>query len=429
MSIWNRILFITITFAVLFLLQYLVFRTFRKFIKSRYPDSKLLKFLSVYPAIIFNLFFIYIVMNRRSLDNIPEWLYDSVFIPFYIYLGAVIFIGLYLLIGKIIKAPFSLSVWILNRFKSTREAISKFFAKPAVKKVDKSRRAFIRTSAALVSGYAFVGSTFGVLDSDNYEINHKELRLDNLPPELKGTTITLLCDIHSGPYMKENDMKEYVKVVNELKSDFIMIPGDLTNSAVEEAYPFSKAFRDLKAPNGVFASLGNHDYFANANAVAEIISNETPIRILRNESEVIMKNGKPLCIMGVEDTRQSGSKPDSILMKYADMTIDKTKAKFAEMGLKFNEVPKVTLFHKPYFFDELAAKDLDLILSGHTHGGQVVLVKAGTFNFSFAGAVSKYISGLYEIGKTKMYISRGIGSVALPIRFNCPPEITKITLV
>ncbi|MBK8549888.1 MAG: hypothetical protein IPL53_02055 [Ignavibacteria bacterium] len=77
----------------------------------------------------------------------------------------------------------------------------------------------------------------------------------------------------------------------------------------------------------------------------------------------------------------------------------------------------------------MADKNLDLILSGHTHGGQVVLANFGGINISFAGAVSKYISGLYESGKSKMYISRGIGSVALPIRFNCPPEITKITLV
>ncbi|MEZ4690036.1 MAG: hypothetical protein R3A12_07590 [Ignavibacteria bacterium] len=71
----------------------------------------------------------------------------------------------------------------------------------------------------------------------------------------------------------------------------------------------------------------------------------------------------------------------------------------------------------------------DLIFSGHTHGGQVVLASFGDLNISFAGAVSKYISGLYRSGNSQMYISRGIGSVALPIRFNCPPEITKITLI
>jgi predicted MPP superfamily phosphohydrolase len=72
---------------------------------------------------------------------------------------------------------------------------------------------------------------------------------------------------------------------------------------------------------------------------------------------------------------------------------------------------------------------MDLVLAGHTHGGQVVPLKLGKFNLSFAGFVSKYIEGYYSIGKSNMYISRGIGTVAVPIRINCPPEITKITLV
>ena len=77
----------------------------------------------------------------------------------------------------------------------------------------------------------------------------------------------------------------------------------------------------------------------------------------------------------------------------------------------------------------MAKRDLDLVLAGHTHGGQVVPFKFGNFNLSFAAFVSKYISGYYNIGKANMYISRGIGTVGLPIRLNCPPEITKITLV
>jgi predicted MPP superfamily phosphohydrolase len=89
----------------------------------------------------------------------------------------------------------------------------------------------------------------------------------------------------------------------------------------------------------------------------------------------------------------------------------------------------VLLCHKPYGFDNIAQRDVDLVLSGHTHGGQVVPVKIGSFNLSFAGLLSKYIEGHYKIGKANMYVSRGIGTVALPIRINCPPEITKITLV
>lgn len=425
MTIWNRIIFISVFLLVFFGLQFLVFKTFRNFISSKFPESKLLRIVSVYPFILFNLPYIYIIANGFSSADIPENIYNFVFLPFYIFQGAVIFIGLYLLIGKIIKAPFSLSRWILNKF----EYFRKFFGKPEIKKIDNSRRAFLRTTTALVSGYAFTGATLGVLSSHDYEIVYKDLKIENLPSELRGTTITLFCDIHSGPYMKEEMMREYTDVVNDLKSDFIFIPGDFTNSNRMEVHPLANAFKNLKASKGIYGTLGNHDYFSDPEYVANVISNETPVRLLRNSSEILNINGKDLCIMGCDDTRQSGSAPDNLLMSYFKSTADKTRKLFAERNLNYDNTPKLALIHKPYFFEDLKEMNPDLVFSGHTHGGQVVLAKFGDVNISFAGAVSKYISGLYTSGKSGMYISRGIGSVALPIRFNCSPEITKITLV
>lgn len=425
MTIWNRIIFISVFLLIFFGLQFLVYKTFHRFTRSKFPESKFLKVISTYPFIVFNLPYIYIIANGFSSANIPENIYNFVFLPFYIFQGAIIFIGLYLLIGKIIKIPFSLSHWFLNKI----ESFKKFFNKPEVKKIDNTRRAFIRTSTALVSGYAFTGATLGVLNSHDYEIVNKEIKIDNLPVELKGTTITLFCDIHSGPYMKEEMMREYADVVNDLKSDFIFIPGDFTNSNKLEVHPLASAFKNLKASKGIFGTLGNHDYFSDPEYVANVISNETPVKLLRNSSEILNINGKDLCIMGCDDTRQSGSSPDVLLSGYFNSTLEKTRKLFSDRNLSFENTTKLALIHKPYFFEDLKELDLDLILSGHTHGGQVVLAKFGDVNISFAGAVSKYISGLYRSGKSGMYVSRGIGSVALPIRFNCSPEITKITLV
>lgn len=429
MSIWSRILFFVIIFGVIFALQYLVYRTFRNFLNSRYKNSRVSKIISTYPFILFNLPYLYIIFNRFSSNNIPEFIYNFAFKPFYIFQGATIFIGLFLLIGKIIKSPFSLTGWLLSKFNNTKVYLDRFRSKPAVKTINKSRRVFIKSSAALVSGYAFTGATLGVLNSENYEIVNKEIKLPNLPDELKGVTITLVCDVHSGPYMKEELMNEYVQAINDLKSDFILIPGDLTNSVKTEVIPFANAFKNLKASKGVYASLGNHDYFSDPEFIAKIISEETPIKLLRNDSDIININGKDICILGVEDTRQSGAAYDNVLMNYLDVTVNKIRDKLSEKKLDYEKIPKIALFHKPYFFEQMKEKKLDLILSGHTHGGQVVLAKLGNINISFAGAVSKYISGLYENDISKMYISRGIGSVALPIRFNCSPEITKITLV
>ncbi len=110
MTILNRIIFFLYFFSIIFGIQFLVFRTFRKFVKSKFKYSKFLEIISIYPFIIFNLPFVYIIVNRFSSGQIPEWVYNSLFIPFYVFQGAVIFIGLYLLIGKIIKAPFSITL-------------------------------------------------------------------------------------------------------------------------------------------------------------------------------------------------------------------------------------------------------------------------------------------------------------------------------
>ncbi|MCX7878932.1 MAG: metallophosphoesterase, partial [Ignavibacteria bacterium] len=225
-------------------------------------------------------------------------------------------------------------------------------------------------------------------------------------------------------YMDERDMSEYAGVINQLGSDIICIPGDFVNFEVKDVHPLTRAFRDLNARYGVYGSLGNHDFFQNADYVTKAINNESPIQILRNEHRKITLGGKDIYIMGVDDTIRSGVKMEDVLKYYNSMDeyLMKNESTFADS-------PKILLCHKPYGFDILSQKNIDLVLSGHTHGGQVVPVKLGNFNLSFAATVSKYIEGHYKLGKSNMYVSRGIGSVGLPVRINCPPEITVLRLV
>lgn len=429
MSIWNRILFFIIVFSILFGLQFLSFITFRNFLRTKFPGSKWSKYLYFYPFIIFNLPFLYVLFNLITSTKTPYWVVNYGYIPFYIFQGAVLFIGLYLLIGKLIKAPFAIPYFFLNKIEFFRNKFTEFFSKKPVIKINSSRRAFIKTSAAFVSGYAFIGATTGVLSKNDFNIEYVDMTIPGLPEELKGTTISFISDVHSGPYMNENLMREYAEVINELNSDLILIAGDLTNSQKEEVFPFVKAFKDLKAPHGIYSSLGNHDYFSDADFISKVVNNESPVRVLRNESEIINIKGKDLCLMGIEDTRQSGSAPDNILIRYLDDTLEKTKILFKEKNIVFENTPKIALFHKPYFFNEIQDRGIDLYLSGHTHGGQVVLAQFGNINLSFAGAVSDYIKGLYRLPESQMYVSRGIGCVALPLRLNCPPEITRFKLI
>jgi hypothetical protein len=330
----------------------------------------------------------------------------------------------WLLIGKIIKAPFLLFIWISKLFKPVKIKIEALKNKRAVKAVDLSRRKFVRYSTFAVASYAFLGSGYGVVKHNAYQIDYEKIKISNLPEEFKGLTITLLSDIHAGQFMDENDMKEYCDVVNDLGSDMVCIPGDFVNFDRTDSHMVAKAFKDMKAKYGIYGSLGNHDFFQDADYVADVMVNESPVKMLRNNYKKITINNKDLFILGVDDIAASGANMARVL-EY----LDSLTTYLNENEKSFATSPKILLCHKPYAFDALAARNLDLVFAGHTHGGQVVPVKVGDFDLSFAAFVSKYIAGFYNIGKSNMYVSRGIGTVILPIRLNCPPEVTKITLI
>ncbi len=415
-----RLIFTTVFFT----LQALVYFTFIRYWKTTKFYKPSHRWWALAPFVIFNLSFIVVsfIWGRKFAP--PEWFKVLGLYPFYIWMAATFFISVWLLAGKVIKLPFQIPLWIAKIFKPLRQKIALLKQKKAVQTVDLSRRKFVRYATMGISTYAFAGAAYGMIKHDSYEIDYKDIKIENLPAELRGTTITLISDIHAGQYMDEKEMRDYAYVINSLNSDVICIPGDFVNFESRDVHMLTNAFRDLKAKHGVYGSLGNHDFFQDVDYVAKAISNESPVQLLRNQHNTLNINGKKLYIMGVDDTRGSGANMETVVKYYSDL---ESNIKISDPD--FSASPKILLCHKPYGFDALAQKDIDLILSGHTHGGQVVPVKFGNFNMSFAATVSKYIEGIYKIGKSNMYVSRGIGSVGLPIRINCPPEITKITLV
>ncbi len=429
MTILERTIFFTILFSVIFSIQFVVYRTFRKYLLRKNLEKKTVNYISRTPFLIFIIPYILFFITRYDMTLLPDWINKIIIQPFFVFQGATLFIGLYLIIGKIIKLPFLVFDFLIQRITPLKEKYLDFKKKKKVVKFDETRRKFITAGTTIVSGYAFIGAGVGTIQKDNYKIEEQTIKIPGLPVEQRGTKAVLISDIHSGPFMDVGLMKDYVDVINEMKPDLIFIPGDMTNSNKEEAYPFSKAFRDLKSNYGTYATFGNHDYFGDVNYIGDVIKNETGIRILRNESLIVDVKGKPFNIMGTEDTVDSGGKSNSVISKYITQTVNKASAMFKEMNLDSATVPKIILSHKPYVFDDVSDLNFDLMLSGHTHGGQVVFFKLGDINLSIAASVHKYISGLYENEGKYLYVSRGIGTVGLPIRFNCPPEITKITFV
>jgi len=405
--------------------QAFVYLQFVKYLKSTKFYKPSVRWWAAAPFLIINVPFAVIALVYGGHFDPPNWFRTFGLNPFYIWVGATFVIIQWLLIGKILKLPFKIPIWIMKIFKPMREKINRFSQRKTVQKVDLSRRQFVKYATFAVSTYAFAGATYGVLKRDSYQIDYKDIKIENIPDGLKGLTITLFSDIHAGQYMNEHDMREYADAVNDLRSDLIIIPGDFVNSLSEDAKPVAAAFRDLHAKYGVYGSLGNHDYFQNPDMVADILNSESPIQVLRNKHMKINIKGSDLYILGLEDTRSSGASMNDVVLNY----FDDLAASLNQNEATYKNSTKILLCHKPYGFDDIAQRNVDLVLSGHTHGGQVVPFKFEQINVSFASLVSKYIEGLYKIGKSNMYVSRGIGCVGLPIRINCPPEVTKITLV
>lgn len=290
-----------------------------------------------------------------------------------------------------------------------------------------SRRRFLQT-AALATGGVIANNTMlkALGTTHEHKVEQVVIKLPGLPEPFKGTTIALLTDIHSSVFMGRQQMEQYAAETMKLKPDLIFVTGDFVNSKVDEVYPFAEAFSLLQAPLGVFGVTGNHDYYTrDITTVAKEVE-QGGIRLLRNENLAIERNGAKLWLMGMDDDRIydiNGYLKDG---KTETGTLENLVKGIPDNGTK------LFLCHKPYPFEEYSQLGIHAMFSGHTHGGQVVLAHLDNINVSFASLASKYVAGLYRARSNRtsqLYVSRGIGTVGIPMRLNCPPEITRIVLV
>lgn len=398
-----------------FILLGIQFYFFRK-IRLK-PKKVLRKPVRLCLDIIFTLFSLPLILMlffHSPLYLLPQWLVYGGIYPLYIWHFSFFILFLFVVTGKIIKVPFLFPQWILKKFQKTKIILERIVQHPGYVEFDARRRSFIRYSGMFIAGATFTASTYGAFRRSQYELTSIQIPIQNLPEEFSGTTISLISDIHSSIFMAKEEMKRYADVVNELQSDVIAVTGDFVNSMVEEVYPFAEAFSSLRAPYGVFGVLGNHDYYTRqVETVAKEVNN-CGIKLLRNTNVAIQKGNQKLYILGVDDVGSAGS---------ASQLFD-----VARTGIEVN-TPTVLFCHRPYFFRQAARRNIDLTLSGHTHGGQIVFIKTSAGVIAPARMVSPYVAGLYTMGASQMYVSRGIGTVGIPIRINCPPEVTKITLV
>ena len=247
-------------------------------------------------------------------------------------------------------------------------------------------------------------------ETDELDIHHLELTLPNLPAAFDGYTMVQISDIHMGSGMTEARLMEIVDIMNTLEPDMMALTGDfVTRGEVDDvAEALIRPMSQLSARDGSFAVLGNHDHHANAEKVQALLQ-ESDVLDVSNDVFTLERDGQFLHIAGVDDAWYHHDRLDIVLDKLP------------------GEGGAILLMHEPDFADTSGPTGrFDLQISGHSHGGQVILPVSGPVVLPRLG--TKYPIGQYQVGSMIQYTNRGVGTVGPPVRINCPPEITVFTL-
>ncbi len=410
----GMILFRIVIPLIYLAIQFLLYRGASRWAAAKFPGRKNISLLVAVPFLFFTLLFFGLAMVRVQVLQLPDWLREVAVYPSSFWTGATLFLGLVETALLILILPLKLGVRAAGLVPSWKERMARLRAKPSMQRFDASRRAFIRRGAYGLTAVSFAGSAYGLLAAKHeHEVTEEEFAVRNLPPAFDGFTITLLSDIHSSVYMSKTDMDGFVALANGLKSDMIVVPGDFVSGLTEEVYPFAESFSNLQAPHGVYGVTGNHEYYTQDpdRVIREV--DACGVKLLHEECVSIKKNGSEILVVGIDDAPRGQIAARRIR---------------SALSRAVPGAPRILLCHRPYYLAEAEDLNIDLVLSGHTHGGQVVLGRFGNTVITPASLASPYVWGRYRKGGTEMYVSRGIGTVGLPIRINCPSEITRITL-
>jgi uncharacterized protein len=272
-----------------------------------------------------------------------------------------------------------------------------------------TRREFLRWSFGVVAMSPAGAFAYGAaIGKERYEIVEHTITLRELSPKLWGLRVVQLTDIHVGNFMKHDKLAWYVQAVNDLQPDIVALTGDFIASSAHFIPACAAALEKLEAREGVFACLGNHDYWVGAQRVTEALQ-AAGVQVLRNEARTLVRQGAPLNIAGVDDPWRGQTDFDRALSMTA------------------LNAPTIMLCHQPDLFPAAVQRGIDLTLAGHYHGGQVKLHLFG-MAVSPAHLISEFVEGIYVHGRSQLYVSRGIGITGPPVRLNARPEITLLHL-
>jgi uncharacterized protein len=271
-----------------------------------------------------------------------------------------------------------------------------------------SRRDFLRgLVAAGLTGASGLAAYASLWEPFDYEVTETDVFLRGLPEAFEGFRIAQVTDVHHSRLVPLAEVRRVVALANGTRPDLVVLTGDYTTSRRGYIEPCAEALAELKAPRGVWAVLGNHDHYNDAE-LTERALRRRGVQVLSNANTTLRRGGDELRLAGVDDW--GWGKAD---WARALRGVDRS-------------MPCVLLSHEPAVLDMPETRGLSLVLSGHTHGGQICL--------PFVGSPARlmdefrYLRGLYERDGTQLYVSRGTGMIGVPVRLGARPEVAVIRL-
>jgi predicted MPP superfamily phosphohydrolase len=290
------------------------------------------------------------------------------------------------------------------------------------------RSTFLSWLGVGLASSLFFSLIYGFGNKYNYQLVKKKIYLKGLPALFKGFKIIHISDIHSGSLRDQKAVQKGIDLIRAQNPDLVLFTGDLVNDRATEMDPWMDTFGQIKAPYGVFSTLGNHDYgdyvkWESPAAKKQNLDNLKAVhanlgwRLLMNEQVKIEKEGSYIQLVGIENWGAKARFP-----KYGKM----------ELAMKevTKEAPIILLSHDPSHWEAQVIKEypeVQLMLSGHTHGMQFGLENP-YFKWSPVQWVYKQWAGIYKVGEQKLYVNRGFGFLGYPGRVGIMPEITVIEL-
>lgn len=287
----------------------------------------------------------------------------------------------------------------------------------ATKTTPVSRRGFLIGAACCVAAPVVYA---GEIERHWTEITHTDAFVPGLPAAFEGVRIAQLSDIHLEEFTEPYYLHDVVHTINRLAPDYVFLTGDFVSEgpfprriATKAATRCAAILSEFQCRN-IYACLGNHDFLVNPVLVTDALTS-TRVHVLRNSHLPLERDGGRIWLAGFDDPLCAKPDPETAIPASIRQIPDE---------------PILLLCHGPDYADILlrhpAGKSVSLMFSGHTHGGQVRLPFLGPMNLPRMG--KKYVEGWFHFGSLSLYVNRGIGTVELPFRFNCPPEITLFTL-